>query len=365
MRPLNITKLCQALCFSAFSLSAFATEQPSAESLVGNHYVGGHGMYIRTDNDRLFTTNVNSSIDQGSGVGGEFGYRISPFYEARLSFTKLNIDAENDVYDIASGSSTAFELLYFPHKKNMYVVAGADFLDIKNSNLSADLGLGYRHYLSENTALYFEGKSHYQFDNDYVDFSSKVGFVYYFGTKSAPIKRKKPSQSKAIQEVSTVAAVSQKDTDLDGVLDSNDNCPNTPKNDKVDAQGCTIFTEQQESIHLLVNFDNDKSNVKESYLAEIAKVATFMENYPHTKLTINGHTSSQGDEAYNQQLSEKRAQAIVQVLIENFDIAQSRLNAVGHGEGQLLNEANTSSAHAENRRINATIQASKKVAEQR
>jgi OmpA-OmpF porin, OOP family len=138
MRLFNATKLCQALCFTTLSLSVSANEQPTAESLVGNNYLGGHVTYIKTDLDRLFTLDSKSAIDGAAGFGGEFGYRISPFYEARLSLTKLNIDTGHKGYDVPSGSSTALDLLYFPHKANFYFVAGADFLDIGNSILSAD-----------------------------------------------------------------------------------------------------------------------------------------------------------------------------------------------------------------------------------
>lgn len=361
MRLFNATRLCQALCLATLSLSVSANEQPDAESLVGNTYLGGHLTYFKTDLDRLFTLDSKSSIDGAGGFGGEFGYRISPFYEARLSVSKLNIDTGHKGFDVPSGSSTAFDLLYFPQKANFYFVAGADFLDIGQSNLSADLGMGYRHYLSENTALYVEGKSHYQLDDHYVDFSSKIGFVYYFGTKPAPIKRTKKAAALPI----TKSVAIEKDTDSDGVIDTQDNCPKTPITDKVDTNGCTIFTEQQETINLLVNFDNNKSAVADQYLSEIAKVAQFMEQYPHTQLTINGHTSTIGEAAYNQQLSEKRAQAIVNVLVNNFSISQNRLTAVGYGEEQLINEANTSSAHAQNRRIQAEVLITKKVATKR
>lgn len=361
MRLFNASKLCQALCFTTFAISVTANEQPDAESLVGNKYLGGHATYIKTDLERLFTLDSKSAIDGAGGFGAEFGYRISPFYEARLSVSKLNIDTGHKGYDVPSGSSTAFDLLYFPQKANFYFVAGADFLDIGQSNLSADLGMGYRHYLSENTALYVEGKSHYQLDDHYIDFSSKIGFVYYFGTKPATIKRTKKVAAKPVTQV----ALAEKDTDSDGVIDAKDNCAKTPITDKVDSNGCTIFTEQQETINLLVNFENNKSDVADNYLTEIAKVAEFMKQYPHTQLTINGHTSAIGEATYNQLLSEKRAQAIVDVLINEFTISQSRLTAVGHGEEQLINDANHLAAHAQNRRIQAEVKTTKKVATKR
>ncbi len=70
----------------------------------------------------------------------------------------FNPVAENHNANLASGKSIALDLLYFPFKESFYVVGGADVLDVEESNLSAALGAGYRHYLSKNMALYFEGK---------------------------------------------------------------------------------------------------------------------------------------------------------------------------------------------------------------
>ena len=369
MPSFNITKACQAIVLSLISTTVLATEQPDASTLVGESYVGAHGMYIKTDSDRLFTLDKMSSIDHGTGIGGELGYRISELYEARFSLTHLNLDADYTGYDLPSGSSIALDLLYFPNKSNFYLLAGADFLDITKADLSANLGAGYRYHLSDNAALYFEGKTQYQFDDSHRDFSTKLGFIYYFGKKTQEIKRKEPAAAPAPTVMPTsynnTQEIVELDSDKDGIFDSKDQCPNTPMVDKVDVQGCTIFTEQQETMHLVVNFENNKSDVAEVYYDEIEKAATFMSTYPHTQLTINGHTSVLGDAAYNQQLSEKRAQAVVDVLVNKFSVAQDRLTAVGHGEEQVKNSANTTAAHAQNRRIEATIAASKKVSEKR
>lgn len=357
MRLLKSSQLATFIGLSLASSAVFADNTPAAESLVGKTYLGGHGMYIKTDTDRLFTTNPNSEIDHGSGIGAELGYRISEFYEARLSLTDLNLNADHPAYDIPSGSSVAMDLLYFPNKANFYVVGGADFLDIDKSNLSADLGMGYRHYFSQNTALYVEGKGHYQLDDNYTDFSSKIGFIYYFGVEAASAKKPLP--------VNKVAAVTPVDSDKDGVIDSRDKCPSTPMVDKVDANGCTIFTKKREVIDLLINFDNDKSAIKPKYKAEVARVAKFMKLYPHSKLVINGHTSSVGSAKHNEKLSQSRAQAVVDMLVNGFGIAATRLEAKGYGESQLLNTANTAKAHAENRRIQATMKVTKKYPEKR
>ena len=300
----------------------------------------------------------NPELDSASGIGFEYGYRVSEDFEARFSFSHLNIDTESKGFDVSSGSNTALDLLYFPYQKNLYLLAGANFLDVDESNLSAGLGIGYRYYFSSNSAFYIEGQNQYQLDNDYFDLVTKIGFVYYFGQESKAIKRaptKTVFTSPVAERKSTI-----KDTDGDGIKDSKDNCPNTPVSDKVDVYGCTVFASEQVTMSLKVNFDHDKYDVKARYFDDIKVAADFLNRYPHLSLTVNGHTSSLGDETYNQQLSEKRAQAIVEVLITKFNIGEDRLSAVGYGETQLLDSANTSSAHDKNRRIEASLQVNEK-----
>lgn len=366
MRYLSVSKISQFIGLSIFSLSLSAAEQPSAESLVGKVYLGGHAMYLKTDEDRHFNANANSSIDHASGLGVEGGYRLSELFETRLSYTHFNPVAENHNANLASGKSIALDLLYFPFKESFYVVGGADVLDVEESNLSAALGAGYRHYLSKNMALYFEGKGHYQFDDNYTDVSAKLGFIYFFGTQKAEIKRSEPVKVAAVvAPVAVVAPTAELDSDNDGVLDSKDNCANTPATDKVNELGCTVFTEAQDTVELLINFDSNKAVVKEKYKPIMVKVAKFMAAYPDLSLTIKGHSSAKGSAAYNQTLSAKRAQAVVDVLINDFGVDASRLSAIGYGESELLNTDNTAEAHEQNRRIEATISTTNKVAEKR
>jgi OOP family OmpA-OmpF porin len=363
MRNLTVSNISQFISLLIFSLSLSATEQPSAESLVDKVYLGGHAMYLKTDEDRLFNANANSSIDFASGVGVEGGYRLSELFETRLSITHLNPIAENHNANLSSGRSIALDLLYFPFKESFYVAAGADVLDVLDvggTGLSAALGAGYRHYISKNMALYFEGKGHYQFEDNYTDLSAKLGFIYFFGTQKAKIKRSEPVKTKT-----AVAPIVELDSDNDGVLDSKDNCANTAVTDKVNEVGCTLFTEVQDKVNLLINFDSNKTVVKEKYKPTMDKVAKFMQAYPELSLIIKGHSSARGSAAYNQTLSTKRAQAVVDVLINDFGIDASRLNSIGYGESELLNTDNTDIANKQNRRIEATVSTTNKVVQKR
>ncbi|SEL55401.1 OmpA-OmpF porin, OOP family [Colwellia chukchiensis] len=346
----------------AFNVNA--QEQPKAADLVGKNYLGIHGMRMNTDDDRLAPNNVDY-IRHANGIGLEFGHRLSEYSELRLSYTRLNLTRTGWAPSTPSGKNIAANYLYFPNKQNFYVMAGASAIDVVDSDLSANIGAGYRHYLSERSAVYFEGNGHYQFDNKYTDLSAQIGLVYFFGDTAKKIVRSAPAPTQIKPAAPAPVAKAELDSDNDGVIDRKDQCPNTPAANKVDSDGCTIFTEANDEMRLLVNFDNAKAIVKPEYLDNIKVAADFLKQYPHTDLTISGHTSSQGAAAYNKKLSQQRAEAIVDVLVQEFGIAPSRLTAEGKGEEELLNPANTATAHAENRRIEAKVSVKRKIAVKR
>ena len=151
------------------------------------------------------------------------------------------------------------------------------------------------------------------------------------------------------------------DSDQDGVLDDQDQCADTPLTDKVDAVGCSVFEEKEVTVDLHVLFDNNSDKINNPDSGQFSAFAAFMARFPQTQATIEGHTSKVGDAQYNQQLSERRARAVVALLSEQYDIQPNRLKAVGYGETQLLDEGDSERAHTKNRRIEATITAMEKV----
>ena len=155
------------------------------------------------------------------------------------------------------------------------------------------------------------------------------------------------------------------DSDQDGVLDADDKCPNTPLSDKVDAQGCSIFEEKEVSVSLQVLFDNNSADVNNPDSEQFVEFADFLKRFPNTQATIEGHTSKVGTAEYNQQLSDRRAKAVRQLLIEQYGISAERLEAVGYGETRLLDDGDSSEAHRINRRIEALVTAMEKVKVQR
>lgn len=340
--------------------SAFSTEQPKAEDLVGKAYAGLHLLHIENDSKRWLTNSSLSSLNNADGFGGELGYRLNTTTELRLAYSHINLDAKNGGFNKPNASNIAFDVLYFPTEQNFYVLAGLSELDIVQSKLSSNLGLGYRHYLSEKTALYFETKAHYQFDDYYDDYSAQLGFTYFFGEskKSTPAKASKPTKTemKAVPASNAVML----DSDKDGVADAKDQCKNSPIINKVDKFGCTIFMDNVASVNLLINFDNNKTVIKPEYFEQVQEVADFLKTYKSVNIVIEGHASTPGNKAANKTLSQLRADAVVEMLATKYKINTNRLSAIGYGEERLLNKANTKAAHTENRRIVATLSVDKK-----
>ena len=147
------------------------------------------------------------------------------------------------------------------------------------------------------------------------------------------------------------------DSDNDGVLDSQDKCLNTPMTDKVDSDGCSVFEEKEVSMELDILFPNNSSVISNPDSAKIMEFVAFMKRYPNTQAVIEGHSSAVGNADYNQFLSEKRAQSIKALLVEDYRVDASRLEAVGYGESQLKDTSNTPEAHRINRRIEVKVTA--------
>ena len=80
-----------------------------------------------------------------------------------------------------------------------------------------------------------------------------------------------------------------------------------------------------------------------------------MNKHKQTSAVIEGHSSAVGNEKYNLILSQKRANTIKNILINDFTIDASRLSAKGFGEKQLLSAGNTRADHNTNRRVVAKI----------
>ncbi|OPH38911.1 OmpA family protein [Moraxella lacunata] len=112
---------------------------------------------------------------------------------------------------------------------------------------------------------------------------------------------------------------------------------------------------QTRSIELAVLFDTDKSVVKSQYHDKIKEAADFLASHPNATVVIEGHTDSRASEPYNQALSERRANAVRNVLIKNYGVNPDIITAEGHGELRPIASNNTAEGRQQNRRVVAVF----------
>ena len=145
------------------------------------------------------------------------------------------------------------------------------------------------------------------------------------------------------------------DDDGDGVPNEQDTCPSTPLSTNVDLSGCTIYSASTSNIEIGIPFSADSSDVRSQYIQEISRLAGFLKENPNKQVEIQGHASLEGDRKYNRKLSEKRAFAVAEILIKQFDVEPKRVKSFGYGIDQpRVNEISVR-ANAANRRIEAVI----------
>lgn len=132
------------------------------------------------------------------------------------------------------------------------------------------------------------------------------------------------------------------DDDQDGVLNSRDKCPDTPKGAVVDRDGCWSFH------GVLFDFDSAKITPKADAL--IQNAVHVLKLNPTLTIAVEGHTDSKGSDAYNQKLSERRANAVKSEIVR-LGISPSRLTTVGYGESKPVDTNDTDQGRAYNRRV--------------
>ncbi len=148
------------------------------------------------------------------------------------------------------------------------------------------------------------------------------------------------------------------DTDGDGIADNVDKCPTIPGVDS--NMGCPEIAEATKEVFKKalkgIQFESGRDVIKKSSYGILNNVADIMKENPSYKLIIEGHTDSQGDDAKNFTLSEKRALAVKNYLISK-GIDGGRLTSRGFGETKPKKATNdTSSGRAENRRVEFTVE---------
>ena len=136
-----------------------------------------------------------------------------------------------------------------------------------------------------------------------------------------------------------------------------DNQETTMRNQLAGVEGASI---QRNADMLAVTFKSDfwfdvnSATLKSGAYSELQRVSGVLNQYPQTTVQIAGHNDSTGSEAYNQQLSVRRAEAVKNALA-GFNVNTARMTTVGYGESQPIADNSTETGRQMNRRVQITI----------
>ncbi|NNH77734.1 OmpA family protein [Acinetobacter sp. ANC 5380] len=192
----------------------------------------------------------------------------------------------------------------------------------------ANAGIGAFYRLNDALSLRAEGRGTYNFDEQFWNYTALAGLNVVLGghlKPAAPVVEVAP--------VEPVAPVQPAPQELTEDL----------------------------NMELRVFFDTNKSNIKDQYKPEIAKVAEKLVEYPNATARIEGHTDNTGPRALNERLSLARANSVKSSLVNEYNVDPARLSTQGFAWDQPIADNNTKEGRAMNRRVFATISGSRTV----
>ncbi len=325
-----------------------AAEQPTDN----RWYISPFGTFIKTDNDRR--------ADDGWGAGLGIGKMINKHLnlEARGFYNQLDGDntrRSDRTWDLAGGT---LDLQYYFSRQKFapYAVIAVGGMDTRLNKHNAigfiaEAGLGVNYEMSDNFMLRGDVRYRYNNNQDHVqagttefdDMTVNVGFVIPFGAKPTYVAQAETPT--AYTPVAATPDCSTLDDDQDGINNCGDRCLGTPEGSTVDNVGCPV-----KLILKGQHFNYDSAELTLNARELLDGVAESLANYPQKNdIEVQGHTSSEGSNAYNMRLSQRRAVSVVEYLIAKG--VSNRLSATGFGEDHPIADNDTDAGKSENRRV--------------
>ena len=383
MKPLRLVLLgtIGALC----ALPAYAYDGP---------YIFGGGIYEISDSAR------DSDHGQGLtlGVGFPLGDRAGETVELSFKTLGRDRDIDNDTdYQHAVFAHWVKSLLGEAFESGPYLLIGAGAVqeDVRGDDhvhFALDGGLGARFILNQaGWGVRLEGIAQAQSNDesvpeeDYlIDYQLRLLLQVPIGGMFGPARIEVPPAPECpVRVVDPVTGDSScsVDSDRDGVDDAVDLCPGTPAGTAVDSSGCAIggtvdgdgdgvvdavdacpetpvgmvvdgagcLVEQTVTLRG-VQFETGSARLTSDARLALDEVARTLKNQRNLQIEITGHTDDQGNDAFNQLLSQQRAESVRQHLIGR-GVDADRMTAVGLGETLPVAANDTEEGRDRNRRV--------------
>ncbi len=336
----------------------------------------------KTDLAESGTASLAAGYKFASPWAIELAYLAS---KPEVAMSDLEVDVQQlrlDALYYAGDAGATRPFVVFGAGQNNY---DADGYDAEDETI-VNAGIGVKHAFNHALALRGDVRGIYGVDENFTDVGLNLGLQWLIGGKKSSSSSAAPAAVAAAAiidgdndgvddsmdscldtpygvQVDVTGCQLGGDDDGDGVFNSVDACPDTAEGARVDEQGCYIMIEEDVTVALQINFANNSDTIASGH-DQLQKVADFMREFPVAEVVIEGHTDSSGAASYNQQLSQRRAEAVATELTSAYGIDASRVAAVGYGETRPIASNDTPEGRAENRRVTAVVKATiEKIAE--
>ncbi|MFM2625695.1 outer membrane beta-barrel protein [Vibrio owensii] len=330
---------CSSLLLVALCSSAHAEPTGVPDFQNGHFYVGGRAGWAAYQD--ACGSGAEECEDDAFGFGLYGGYQLNDWFALEAGVTdygessatypsSTNVNGQSLSVD-TYGAELAAKLSYHLSPRwTLFTRLGASYQDIdkhlegqgnqssQDWNTMVSAGIDYR--LSQRWSLrgeyqFIDGVGDSTVDQADLHFTS-LGLTYHFGQSTpfvAPVIETPAPESKPYYDV--------------------------------------ITTEVSLSASSLFGFNSSTLN----YTPELSSLAEQLTQYPEGNIRIVGHTDSVGSQAYNQRLSEQRAQALAEYL-KRMGIAETRMSVEGQGESQPVANNETAEGRAQNRRVEVVFE---------
>ena len=299
--------------------------------------------------DHLMDSN-QGELQDDLFVGAALGIELTPWlgFEAEYNQVKGDIDPVNSAEykqtqingnfyatsDLITKNYDSkikpYVLLGAGHYKYENDVPGQSFADDEGTLGNAGLGAFWR--LNDALSLRTEARATYNIDEDFWNYTALAGLNVVLGGHLKPAAN--------VVEVAPVEPA------------------------PAPVQPAPQQLVEDLNMELRVFFDTNKSNIKDQYKPEIAKVAEKLSEYPNATARIEGHTDNTGPRALNERLSLARANSVKSALVSEYNVDAARLSTQGFAWDQPIADNKTKEGRAMNRRVFATISGSRTVTAQ-
>ena len=282
-------------------------------------------------------------------VGAALGIELTPWLGFEAEYNQVKGDIEDDVTNYGEYKQTQINGNFYAtsdlitknydSKIKPYVLLGAGHYKYEydgSTGLKDDegtlgnAGVGAFWRLNDALSLRTEARATYNIDEDFWNYTALAGLNVVLGGHLKPVAN--------VVEVAPVEAAPVQPAPQQLVEDLN--------------------------MELRVFFDTNKSNIKDQYKPEIAKVAEKLSEYPNATARIEGHTDNTGPRALNERLSLARANSVKSALVSEYNVDAARLSTQGFAWDQPIADNKTKEGRAMNRRVFATISGSRTVTAQ-